>query len=1030
MDAGNPVERNASLPRRDRGKEKAIPAVIVSRPTMYVKPLSGGDDEDERPPSRDDSRKGRHSRSFHHLRMSKDELRGMVRVGSRKLHNAASWSWLAPFQKKVNPQGAKDSTNDIEHGGDPGLEEGSNIVVYDEEGRMMPKHNPAAMSHMSMDWRGANPLFRSPSQNTAWLSMTKPATTFPGWFGLSCSLPWFLRAETLRPLLHTMFSDAIRAKSLFYRTWKRIIFMLYLAQIVVIPLQIAWTETFVSSTPVTYVPLSSNSTTAAKEAPKDKYSYVRTVSVPSIIDPTMPRHPRVFTPALGLMLLWNVIMIVDGFVQSRLTKENDLGTICDDPAALMRSYYYGGSPFPETWESNPSATTYSKALPIGQGIFRLVMLMPWEMFALAYSPVEDKYGSYWCSKSIVTDSFEVDHSTVCKHKVWAIMIFLKLLILFPYMDFYLWKFPRIPMPASRLLKTLLLLILMAHIDACLFWFTEMTLVERPRWVDTMSLVPVLETAQSSKFVANFPVNSDVFARSSSRLSREQRRRKAIQQMVPNLEDVLENWTTLGIWEGNRTGRIAVGRSLIGNNEENTLWETTEARDGQSTPPLLTVHQLGVRGETPRKKSKPMNETLTVRTQFLISYLAAVRCLQLKPRYVYLNWERSFVIFESIIGVLVYGFIAGNVHGIVEMLDRSATENEAVELHKLEITYLRNALIREGVPVEIQKKAIAFKEVEWQKNKGFDEDFFFADLPGHLLQTIKNHLYLDLVKKLPMFAEADDAFLSNVTLRMKSIVITNSVYIFRKDEEGKEMYFVLSGAVEIEIDAGGVPKVIATLGPGAFFGEIALFESCRRTASARAKGNVELCVIEKDDFDEILNARPGMREYFAEVIRRKRENDAKRNANGGEQKPPEKSRSLKKKSTLRLDRKWSREKTQGVPASPGAPAPPTPPTPPPPPPIATSIIASLPPPSLQPASTPFPASMPQTLIRDQRRHSGHSISSEGSSRSGDRRSSDPGRMPRSRKSSSSRRGSVSGGPIEDIMEDVAEERLRLFKASPR
>ncbi|KAJ3096460.1 hypothetical protein HDU97_005873, partial [Phlyctochytrium planicorne] len=33
-----------------------------------------------------------------------------------------------------------------------------------------------------------------------------------------------------------------------------------------------------------------------------------------------------------------------------------------------------------------------------------------------------------------------------------------------------------------------MLIVIAHLDACLFWFTEMILVSKPRWIDTNSLL--------------------------------------------------------------------------------------------------------------------------------------------------------------------------------------------------------------------------------------------------------------------------------------------------------------------------------------------------------------------------------------------------------------------------------------------------------------------------------------------------------------------------------------------------------------
>ncbi|KAI8622655.1 cyclic nucleotide-binding-like protein, partial [Chytriomyces sp. MP71] len=85
-------------------------------------------------------------------------------------------------------------------------------------------------------------------------------------------------------------------------------------------------------------------------------------------------------------------------------------------------------------------------------------------------------------------------------------------------------------------------------------------------------------------------------------------------------------------------------------------------------------------------------------------------------------------------------------------------------------------------------------------------------------------------------------------------------IFRKGEDGEEMFFIKSGKVEICSEDESI--IFVTLSNGAFFGEIALFESCHRTATARAKGNCELCILTKEDFNFLLTVYP----HVAEGIR--------------------------------------------------------------------------------------------------------------------------------------------------------------------
>lgn len=60
-------------------------------------------------------------------------------------------------------------------------------------------------------------------------------------------------------------------------------------------------------------------------------------------------------------------------------------------------------------------------------------------------------------------------------------------------------------------------------------------------------------------------------------------------------------------------------------------------------------------------------------------------------------------------------------------------------------------------------------------------------------------------------------------------------IFRQGDIGHRLYLVWSGEVEVLKD----DEVVATLGPGQHFGEMAVFDDTRRTASVRAASRVEL-----------------------------------------------------------------------------------------------------------------------------------------------------------------------------------------------
>jgi CRP-like cAMP-binding protein len=56
-------------------------------------------------------------------------------------------------------------------------------------------------------------------------------------------------------------------------------------------------------------------------------------------------------------------------------------------------------------------------------------------------------------------------------------------------------------------------------------------------------------------------------------------------------------------------------------------------------------------------------------------------------------------------------------------------------------------------------------------------------------------------------------------------------LVREGEPGKEMYVIQSGKVRISKKVREVEKVLAVLGPGEFFGEMAIISNKPRNASA-------------------------------------------------------------------------------------------------------------------------------------------------------------------------------------------------------
>lgn len=90
------------------------------------------------------------------------------------------------------------------------------------------------------------------------------------------------------------------------------------------------------------------------------------------------------------------------------------------------------------------------------------------------------------------------------------------------------------------------------------------------------------------------------------------------------------------------------------------------------------------------------------TQYIHSYLAALKSLVLKLRSVKLNGENLYVVLEFITGILAYGTVFGNIHSIVEMLDKTAVQTQAEEQHNFQMALLRKYMKEKKLKPELQR----------------------------------------------------------------------------------------------------------------------------------------------------------------------------------------------------------------------------------------------------------------------------------------------------------------------------------------
>ncbi len=93
--------------------------------------------------------------------------------------------------------------------------------------------------------------------------------------------------------------------------------------------------------------------------------------------------------------------------------------------------------------------------------------------------------------------------------------------------------------------------------------------------------------------------------------------------------------------------------------------------------------------------------------------------------------------------------------------------------------------------------------------------------------------------------------------LRPIDVVADTVICREGDLGNEMYLIESG--QVQVSPGHGRYIYDQLGPGAFFGEIALLGDGRRTAMVTMSVTGRIWALPKTSFDQLLSSRPHLRE---------------------------------------------------------------------------------------------------------------------------------------------------------------------------
>ena len=116
--------------------------------------------------------------------------------------------------------------------------------------------------------------------------------------------------------------------------------------------------------------------------------------------------------------------------------------------------------------------------------------------------------------------------------------------------------------------------------------------------------------------------------------------------------------------------------------------------------------------------------------------------------------------------------------------------------------------------------------------------------------------LEVLRKAPLFTNLDDEVFAILTSELTEVELSRGASAFHEGDQGDQLYVIMSGKIKLGRTASdGRENLVAVLGPGEIFGEMALFNPAPRNATATAVSATRLAGLRHENLRRAIASSP-------------------------------------------------------------------------------------------------------------------------------------------------------------------------------
>lgn len=114
-------------------------------------------------------------------------------------------------------------------------------------------------------------------------------------------------------------------------------------------------------------------------------------------------------------------------------------------------------------------------------------------------------------------------------------------------------------------------------------------------------------------------------------------------------------------------------------------------------------------------------------------------------------------------------------------------------------------------------------------------------------------YLDHLAEVPLFSALSKKDLQKVAKAADEVDVPAGKSLCKQGDTGREFFLIVDGEATVKRDG----RKVASLGPGKFFGEMALLDRGPRSADVVADSDMKLLVLGQREFGGVIDEVPGL-----------------------------------------------------------------------------------------------------------------------------------------------------------------------------